>query len=576
MTAPKNSFFYQLISALDLARQNEGQREEYNTPTISENSEKNSEKNSAFVISESTTPTPQLWLKLSLHFYLSNAKQSTPSPIFAVIRIYNKVYKVRLGVKCLPSAWDKKAQLCIIQPSQNEYVRSNHAIANEKIMQFRQSFNEFLAYVCNQNNLYNLKELVMKEKIKIEKKNKSVNARELINAFNSYNASKSESTAKQCAVYLKRFRKYLSENEIKEAFENMTYLNIFNYARYLEENNMMYDSAKGYLNYVIKALKEFSKDPNINYDLEPKITQVEINKALDNRTYEDKAAKHLILSDEQIKAFKEVEIKLDTHKELIQEWELTRKLFILKLYTGIRISDFDKLLNPNNYTEIDGKPFIQFIDKKEGKRSKKPKKVSIPLINAEVDELWKALKDLDMNFIKKIATKERMNRRIKEIAKQSGAFNNIVEYNEKGKTIRKYEYELLSSHDSRHTFITNLGVNNGLSSEEISYITGHRNTQSIDKTYLHISEEANNKRVAKVVNKLTENNKKEIEKTNKEIEHRNYIPTSTIRLEQKPLDTPNNKVIESYGRSNYAALLRIAKECQEKLREESKNQVTQG
>ena len=570
MTASKFPFFYQLISTLGLARQNEGQREEADNPTISENSRNNSRKDSAFAISEGISSTPQLWLKLSLHFYLSNAKQSTPSPIFAVIRIYNKVYKVRLGVKCLPSAWDKKAQLCTIQPSQNEYVRNNHAIANEKIMQFRQSFNEFLAYVCNCNNLINLKKLVMTNSIKKEKKKKSGDARELINAFNSYNASKSESTAKQCAVYLKRFRKYLSENEIKEAFENMSYLNIFNYARYLEDNNMMYDSAKGYLNYVIKALKEFSKDPNVNYDINPKITEVEINKALDNRTYEDKAKKHLILSDEQIKAFKEVEIKLDTHKELINEWELTRKLFILKLYTGIRISDFDKLLNSDNYTEIDGKPFIQFIDKKEGVRSKKPKKVSIPLINAEVEELWKALKDLDMNFIKKITTKERMNRRIKEIAKQSGAFNNIIEYNEKGETIRKYEYELLSSHDSRHTFITNLGVNNGLSSEEISYITGHRNTKSIDETYLHISDEANNKRVAKVVNKLNKCAGTPKGNNNKEIERRNYIPTSIIRSEQKPLDTPNNKVIESYQRSKYAALLRLAKECQEKLREESK------
>ena len=225
------------------------------------------------------------------------------------------------------------------------------------------------------------------------------------------------------------------------------------------------------------------------------------------------------------------------------------------------------MLNPNNYTEIDGKPFIQFIDKKEGIRSKKNKKVSIPLINAEVEGLWKALKDLDMNFIKKITTKERMNRRIKEIAKQSGAFNNIVEYNEKGETIRKYEYELLSSHDSRHTFITNLGVNNGLSSEEISYITGHRNTKSIDETYLHISDEANNKRVAKVVNKINKCAGTPKGNNNKEIERRNYIPTSTIRSEQKSLDTPNNKVIESYQHSNYAALLRLAKECQEKLRE---------
>lgn len=567
MNTSKISFFHQLISTLDLARQNEGQREEGNTLTFSENSRKNSRKNSAFAISKSTTPTPQLWLKLSIHFYLSNAKQSTPSPIFAVIRIYNKVYKVRLGVKCLPSAWDKKAQLCTIQPSQNEYVRNNHAIANEKIMQFRQSFNEFLAYVCHQNNLINLKELIMKEKIKIEKKNKSGNARELINAFNSHNASKSESTAKTYNVYLKNFRKYLSENVIKETFENMTYLNIFNYARYLEDNNMMYEVARNYLNYVIKALKEFSKDPNLNYDLDPKITQVEINKALDDRTYEDKAKKHLILSDEQIRAFKEVEIKLDTHKELINEWELTRKLFILKLYTGIRISDFDKLLNSDNYTEIDGKPFIQFIDKKEGIRSKQPKKVSIPLINDEAKQLWEELNKLTASEIKELCGSYSYNRRIKAIAKQSGAFNRFVEYNAKGKAIRKYEYELLSSHDSRHTFITNLGVNNGLSSEEISYITGHRNTKSIDETYLHISDEANNKRVAKVVNKLSKCAGTPKGNNNKEIERRNYIPTSTIRSEQKSLDTPNNKVIESYQCSNYAALLRLAKECQEKIRE---------
>lgn len=570
MNTSKISFFYQLISILDLAGQNDGQREEADNPTISENSRNNSRNNSAFAISKSTTPTPQLWLKLSLHFYLSNAKQSTPSPIFAVIRIYNKVYKVRLGIKCLPSAWDKKAQLCTIQPSQNEYVRNNHAIANEKIMQFRQSFDEFLAYVCNCNNLINLKNLVMTNSIKKEKKKKSGDARELINAFNSYNASKSESTAKTYNVYLKNFRKYLSENEIKETFENMSYLNIFNYARYLEDNNMMYEVARNYLKYIIKALKEFSKNPNNDYKIDNDITQVEINKALDDRTYEDKAAKHLILSDEQIKAFKEVEIKLDTHKELINEWELTRKLFILKLYTGIRISDFDKLLNSDNYTEIDGKPFIQFIDKKEGVRSKKPKKVSIPLINDEAKQLWEELNKLTASEIKELCGRYSYNRRIKAIAKQSGAFNRIVEYNAKGKAIRKYEYELLSSHDSRHTFITNLGVNNGLSSEEISYITGHRNTKSIDETYLHISDEANNKRVAKVVNKLNKCAGTPKGNNNKEIERRNYIPTSTIRLEQKPLDTPNNKVIESYQRSKYAALLRFAKECQEKLREESK------
>ena len=152
-----------------------------------------------------------------------------------------------------------------------------------------------------------------------------------------------------------------------------------------------------------------------------------------------------------------------------------RDLFILECLTGQRVSDIPTLFNPSRYT-VEGE-YFSFITKKE----KVPALVKRTPEVLEVIEKYKdGFKHININS-RYLAQSETIA--LKEIAEKAG-LNRVVSYKDnKGNTLSSPLYEIISSHFGRHTFVTRMA--RIMSLEDVKYLTGHKDTQSLNKNYLH-------------------------------------------------------------------------------------------
>ena len=76
---------------------------------------------------------------------------------------------------------------------------------------------------------------------------------------------------------------------------------------------------------------------------------------------------------------------------------------------------------------------------------------------------------------------------IKSVAEKS-KLDRISEYTDNRKQIqRKPLYKVISSHYGRHTFITKK-IREGIPIDTLKYLTSHKDTQSLSKYYIHLTE----------------------------------------------------------------------------------------
>ena len=174
------------------------------------------------------------------------------------------------------------------------------------------------------------------------------------------------------------------------------------------------------------------------------------------------------LSKEEVSAIKNCEGLTPVKAEY-------RDLFVLECLTGQRVSDIPILFNPKLYT-IEG-DYFSFITKKE-KVAALVKRT--PEVLEIIDKYKDGFKHININS-HYLAQSETIA--LKIIAKKAG-LNRIITYEDnKGKNISKPLHELISSHFGRHTFVTQMA--RIMSLEEVKLLTGHKDTQSLNKNYLH-------------------------------------------------------------------------------------------
>ena len=67
-------------------------------------------------------------------------------------------------------------------------------------------------------------------------------------------------------------------------------------------------------------------------------------------------------------------------------------------------------------------------------------------------------------------------------------FDKVITYNDgkEKEMVSKTEWELITPHDARHSFITDLSAKN-LTPEQIAIITGHATTSVLKTNYIHIN-----------------------------------------------------------------------------------------
>ena len=156
-----------------------------------------------------------------------------------------------------------------------------------------------------------------------------------------------------------------------------------------------------------------------------------------------------------------------------------RDLFVLECLTGQRASDIPILFNPTRYTI--NKNYFSFVTKKEGVPALVER---TPEVLAIIERYKDGFKHIDVES-EILAKNETIA--LKEISKKAN-LNRMITYSDnKGKIQTKPLSEILSSHFGRHTFVTRMARTVPL--ETLKFLTGHKDTQALQKYYLHQTED---------------------------------------------------------------------------------------
>ena len=418
-------------------------------------------------------------IKLSLNFNLRNPNKKEETTIFAIIYNGTKQIKISIGYKILPIEWDKSKQMPII----NEIVNPNNIDKikeiTEKIVEIRFAFLKYFIYICtkhinpNENDLRDLvnrsvnKNEIKMKKLKIEEK--EVKATELLNKalklYKNVNGSIKDSSIITYGYNLKSFEKYCEEIK-KDDIKMLSEEGLKEYEIYLRGKGNSEGKIRSSLR-VIRILNNevLCKHP---YFKIYGIKEISIKLPKDIKSADLKVE----LNEEEITAIKDC-------KELSEKQKEVRDLFLLECYSGQRASDLPTLFDSSKYEVIDG--YISFITKKENVKGKVE-------INEDIKEILEKYKDgfkyIDIN---KEGLARLISCELKEIALKSN-LNRVIQYIDNKRQIqRKCLCEVISSHFGRHTFITRK-VREGMPIETLKYLTAHKDTQALQKYYIHLTD----------------------------------------------------------------------------------------
>ena len=412
----------------------------------------------------------------TLNFNLRKPTSKRPTNVYAVVKVCGKQIKIPTTAKINAYLWDSKKQLPLMLNSMSDAERDNAKQVFSIINSFHSAFIEYYSYLYpnfqeitsqdvrsffEKNVLSKL--IVNKNMAKngvpnVTRQRKATKA--LDKALDIYAKNISDSTLITYRYNLQNFKDYCTEiNRDSVLMLSKKGLNEFEaYLKGKKSSNNIRNCLR-----VVKTLinEILSKHPDFKkYGIE----EIEIKLPKDKKS----EGKKVELTDDEIAAIKNCEDLTPVKKEY-------RDLFILECLTGQRVTDILTLFNPDLYT-IKG-DFFSFITKKE----KVPALVKRTPEVLEIIEKYKdGFKKININS-RYLAQSETIA--LKEIAKKAG-LNRIVSYKDnKGNIQSKPLHELISSHFGRHTFVTRMARIMPL--DDVKYLTGHKDTQSLNKNYLH-------------------------------------------------------------------------------------------
>jgi len=163
-----------------------------------------------------------------------------------------------------------------------------------------------------------------------------------------------------------------------------------------------------------------------------------------------------------------------------------RDLFLISAYTGLRVSDFNKL-ESKNIIHLDNRKYFQIIT------AKNEKHLTIPINSTVLNILNKR----DGKPPEKVP-EQHLNYALKEIGKLAGIDSTeIVEKTTGGiKEKKSYKkYELITNHTGRRSFCTNAYLA-GMQSIDIMAISGH-STEKVFYNYIKVNHIGRAKNIAK-------------------------------------------------------------------------------
>ena len=413
----------------------------------------------------------QTFLPTSLRFNLrQRSDKDKPTIIYAVVYYEGEKHVINTNVKVRPSQWDIKKQIAVVSNQLPQLDNMNNKIANDRLAFVKNKFNETLNEVSNDIDRLNefFEIFMVKLNVKQARTKKEIDFTTELERLNIEDISVTESTKKLRLSALQIFVDYLKENNIENKATSITYKLWENYKQYLLD--LKTTNGK---HYVFQTLVEYTTKLKTLFRLyndskQTIVISVDALKPLkkhNNLNEEQKQSKHLILTENEIETLYEKKLT-DTTFTPITEWWLV----------GCRVSDLKKIVMGDcELKKIDGITYINYQSKKTN-------------IDTYTPLLTKTAKDL-YNWVitlKKFPFSDASDydRKLKKAFKSLNYTELVPVTDDRNgiQTTYKPQYEIVSSHDARHTFITNMYYN-GVPSHKLKLMTGHSTTKMIDEVY---------------------------------------------------------------------------------------------
>ena len=454
---------------------------------------------------------------LTLNFNLRKPTSKKPTNIYAVVKVCGKQIKIPTTAKINAYLWDSKKQVPKLLNSMSDTERDNVKHVFDIIFLFQSAFSDYYYYICQNFRQVSPKDIRehFEKTVLLEIYSKKKMAKNgVLNVKRERKASKA--LQKALNLYQSVGTKPVTDGTIQTYKYNLN--NFIDYCNDIKRDSVLMLTDKGLNDFEIYLRGKGKSPSNIRNSL--RIVRTLINEVMvkhpDFKIYEVKKVdvklpknirtdgKKVELTEDEIKA-------IETCEGLTPPQMEYRDLFVLECLTGQRASDIPILFNPSRYTINDN--YFSFVTKKEG----------VPALverTPEVLTIIERYKDgfKHVNVESKVLAKNETIA-LKQIAKKAN-LNRIITYSDTRGGIRmKPLSEIISSHFGRHTFVTRWARRVPL--ETLKFLTGHKDTQALQKYYLHQTEDDR----INLVNKALKD-----EKTNQNKEVNNIVMDATNEL----------------------------------------------
>lgn len=373
--------------------------------------------------------------ELRASFLLRKRKSRKPTSIYMSIYIGKKQFKFPLKVRVYPDHWSHKLQKAFTSNILCELDNKNNQIVNCKIDEYRERFNAFKNYLCNNSNEINRREAILKRYLKNDMKIWKNEDNPFIWMIRNIEKRVAPTSAPKMTKVIKDFEEYCKTKEIY----TLESINLDFLEEYRETLKLLPGKRKGTLisingvNYkmtiLVGELRKAARHNLFNYNM----SNIALYKPLPEKVkqYENQIA----LTLEEIKRIMELELS-GTYKEI-------RDAFIFQSFVGQRFGDVKKFNNTFIRIKKDDKEFLQFIQQKR----------THPVYIEVLPPVAKIIDKNTMNYHSP-ATANDYLKKIAKLAEIKGEYPYTTHTKNGIETKSFPRYKLIGTHTARRFFIT--------------------------------------------------------------------------------------------------------------------------
>lgn len=411
---------------------------------------------------------------VTLNFNLREPHKKGMTPIYAVVRIGRKQFKIPTGCSIKPWQWDAKKQLPCNKVGKED--EANVAKIIKTIMLIRLGFQKNCTYLCYVTDIQDFKIIIFNIMNTAAKEKATAKATSIMErAFEIYyieNPDVKETTRKVMRDRLNSYFAFLASTG--DTVKRLTQRGINEYRDYLVAqrekgrhiSNSQINNLCNVVARLIRVIATHSEFARYN------VSKVDFD-ALKEVKAKNEWKKKRPLKEEEVRA-------LQSCQTLTPQEQEFRDLFLLECECGCRISDLPKLFDQSaqkHYMD-NGKEVIAIDTQKEHIRA------YIWLTDA-VKECLAKYGDNGFRYAHPDNTRSftnKYNRILRAITRKAGltGTETYKDANGKIKTVRLCD--IISSHFARYTFIHKM-LQQGYNADELRRLTGHADTTMINEVY---------------------------------------------------------------------------------------------